>query len=363
MKNINKNNCEAFFLDYYEGQLDEQQRQMLHKFLGENPEWKRVFDEYGEVPEADAVLIANGDETMSAADYPTLLDEDDDLIALLEGQLNETDAQNLQHKIAQNAALAAAFRRYELTRLKPELSVVFPHKQELKKGVPVVSLFARYSAIAALMAGAFIAVWVFSTRENSANVAEYSPRPVQNNSAAQSVLITKEKQTFSSQIEEVDASKVNKESPVQESGAASLIANQNENSAPGEPVRDESTSPEVVAKANPRSERIEMTTMDIKSSSRELLASLEIDQPQLVKSDKPDQLPKTTTVESTTASGASERSLFGSFLSEIGQSFADRVKAATDEEVVIEKEEHQEEELVTSTFKLGAFEVYRSKSK
>lgn len=47
--NINRNNCEAFFLDYYEGNLSEGQVAEMFAFLKANPDLREIFESFGDV--------------------------------------------------------------------------------------------------------------------------------------------------------------------------------------------------------------------------------------------------------------------------------------------------------------------------
>lgn len=46
---INRNNCEAFFLDYYEGTLSEGQVAEMFAFLKANPDLREIFESFGDV--------------------------------------------------------------------------------------------------------------------------------------------------------------------------------------------------------------------------------------------------------------------------------------------------------------------------
>src|SRR6185436_6332900 len=46
---IDRENCEAWFLDYYEGNLSKEGVDELYAFLALNPDMREVFDSYDEV--------------------------------------------------------------------------------------------------------------------------------------------------------------------------------------------------------------------------------------------------------------------------------------------------------------------------
>ena len=145
MSTINIHNCEAFFLDFYEGNLSAEQQIELQHFLNHHPEWKQEFEEYGTVTDADVFLIP-GQPQLDDPEILKVDDYDEDLIALLEGTLSAPDAPSLEEKIARDPVLAKEYRLYQKTRLHPDLSIRFPQKSRLKKFAPVIPMLARYSS-------------------------------------------------------------------------------------------------------------------------------------------------------------------------------------------------------------------------
>src|SRR5690554_3824467 len=95
MKNITPHNCEAWMLDYFEGRLNEKQSAELIDFLELHPEWKAEFDAFSDTEETPEITPEK--ETYTTELRSTLLQNsrDEDLIALLEGQLNARDSRQL----------------------------------------------------------------------------------------------------------------------------------------------------------------------------------------------------------------------------------------------------------------------------
>ncbi|HSV88413.1 MAG TPA: hypothetical protein VLH61_07205, partial [Bacteroidales bacterium] len=58
MMNIDKSNFEAFFLDYYEGNLSPHQEESLMAFLDSEPELRAVFEEFEMIKCSDSGSVS-----------------------------------------------------------------------------------------------------------------------------------------------------------------------------------------------------------------------------------------------------------------------------------------------------------------
>ncbi|NOX47667.1 MAG: hypothetical protein GXO89_11895, partial [Chlorobi bacterium] len=145
---INKENYGAYFLDYYEKNLDTEQVAELLVFLEENPVLKEEFEDFDieiildfdnglhfEKKESlkKTTLIAFGgiDETNYEE---TMLDE-------LEGGLSEKGAAGLKGFLSANPKIKLEYNLLKSTFLVPDKTIVFENKEELKKE----GVFAIYS--------------------------------------------------------------------------------------------------------------------------------------------------------------------------------------------------------------------------
>ena len=138
---INKENYEAYFLDYYEKNLDTKQVAELMVFLDENPGLKEEFEDF----DIEIILDANNGPQFSKKESlkKTALiafggiDETNyhkTMLAELEGGLSENEATALQGFLTANPKTKLEYNLLKSTFLVPDKSIVFENNGELKKG-------------------------------------------------------------------------------------------------------------------------------------------------------------------------------------------------------------------------------------
>lgn len=151
---INRNNAEAWFLDYYEGRLSKEGVEELFAFLVLNPDLREVFDSYDAVafspdskvtfdlkdvlkkqaPPADGISGSNYEEFMVGA---------------VEGTLNANEQQLLDTFLAQHPDKRKELELLRRAILEPEENIVFEGKDALKKSALVTEEnFAEYAVAA-----------------------------------------------------------------------------------------------------------------------------------------------------------------------------------------------------------------------
>ena len=152
---INRENCEAWFLDYYEGNLSKEEEKELFAFLVLHPDLREQFDSYEEVSfDADKGLHFDAKDDLKKK---SLLPEEitkanceDFFIADAEGLLSGKEKKLLEKFLAENPARKNELELFRKTKLKPESEIVFENKNSLKKAIIVTEEnFAEY-AVAAL---------------------------------------------------------------------------------------------------------------------------------------------------------------------------------------------------------------------
>lgn len=346
MSTINIHNCEAFFLDFYEGNLDAALQLELQQFLNHHPEWKQMFEEYGTVDDAEIFLSPEH----PALDVSEILKADDDLIELLEGTLSASDAQSLEEKITQDAALEKEYRLYQKTRLQPDLSIRFPQKSRLKKFAPVIPMLARYSSVAALLSGAVFTIWLFNNTEPAGNLAVFS--------------VAEPVQKAPLQLPELNVSVAEPTIIISEPMIVSATPKPDHREKPAvQPEHIKITHHTAEPLTEPTQADVPIELIPVKSAG---LLAVEIQSPKLatVSGTIPQPIvPEYTEEETDLAQESSSKSLLGILVSHAGQTLVDKVKNISGENLLIEQHETVDEEVYSATFKLGAFEVYRSKSR
>jgi hypothetical protein len=128
--NINKNNYEAFFLDYYEGKLSPNEVAELLLFIEQHPEVKEEFESFENITLEDfSIAFENKADLKKEI---TLTNKDEYFIKAVEGTITETEKELLHHFLKQHPQLFYEFELYKKTKLHPELELVFDEKDTIK---------------------------------------------------------------------------------------------------------------------------------------------------------------------------------------------------------------------------------------
>ncbi len=154
-----RENYEAYFLDYHEGNLSESQVEELMNFLALNPDLKEELDTFEMVMLTDenSVFLENKDSLKKEGD--ALLTS---MIAWHENDLNEQERVLLEKTLAQNTKAQKDFALVGMARLKADLGINYPNKSSLKRFI-LVGRFTQLQKIAAAAAVlAFIATLYFT---------------------------------------------------------------------------------------------------------------------------------------------------------------------------------------------------------
>lgn len=188
MSSINKHNCEAWFLDYFEGNLSPEQSEQLFQFLDAHPEFQEAFNEYETIALEPEQLSFNTNSLLkpvpnelaneiSGTDYTA--------ISYSENLLTAKEKIKIDKLIEEDKVLKEAVDSYSGLKLKPDMAIVFEEKNELKK--PLIIPFVRfrqaykYVASAAAVVLFALTVWNYLPEDNNMPVSGLgvpSKRPV-----------------------------------------------------------------------------------------------------------------------------------------------------------------------------------------
>lgn len=136
---INRNNYEAYFLDYRENNLNPGQVAELLVFLEQNPDLKEEFESFEaiqllpdknirfEVKESLKKYNLIPTENINAGNYDTYM------VADLEGDLNEDESLELKAFISLNPKTKLEYNIFRTTFLKPDQSIHFQDREKLQK--------------------------------------------------------------------------------------------------------------------------------------------------------------------------------------------------------------------------------------
>lgn len=140
MERISIFNYEAFYLDYLEGVLGQEDERMLMEFLEEHPECKLdddelpVFENESNEVFASKSLLKQVDEKEAI----TLQNVEHFLIAESEAIIQDHKKKELQEFIAEHPELNSERQAYASVYFEADLSEQYNHKSELKKSRRIV---------------------------------------------------------------------------------------------------------------------------------------------------------------------------------------------------------------------------------
>jgi hypothetical protein len=154
--NINRQNCEAFFLDFYEGRLNMEQTSALFQFLEKNADLRELFDSFvdasfNEEFNTEDVVFPNKNSLKKSTETTEPVSENNIewfCIASLEGLLHENQKKELEAFFQANPQHRSTFHLIQQTRLEADAEIVFEGKDALKKSSPFVLTVENFDAVA-----------------------------------------------------------------------------------------------------------------------------------------------------------------------------------------------------------------------
>lgn len=129
MSKIDRNNYEAFYLDYLEGNLSKENSARLKLFLEENPDLKAELEEFEMVEVSPEPVVQFNKELLKK--NITNNNIEDYIIASIEEQISTDDEIELQEFLKKTPEAQKLANRYKKTIL-PKLTIFYPHKNKLK---------------------------------------------------------------------------------------------------------------------------------------------------------------------------------------------------------------------------------------
>lgn len=130
--NINKNNYEAYFLDYHEGNLSPEEVADLFLFLSEYPELKKELDDFENIVLDDfSAPVFENKESLKKNITPD--NREDYFIRAVEGTLDANELILLQTFLTTHPEFLKEFNQFEKTKLHADPTLIFENKEELKQ--------------------------------------------------------------------------------------------------------------------------------------------------------------------------------------------------------------------------------------
>jgi len=142
--NINKENYEAYFLDYFEGNLSPEEISELLHFIENNPEIRNEFESYEAIallPDHEVSFTAKESLKKDSVSYPVTINEnniDEFLCAELEQTLSSEESSSLNIFLESHPSYKKDRALFAYTKLEAETSIIYPDKDKLyHKAIPV----------------------------------------------------------------------------------------------------------------------------------------------------------------------------------------------------------------------------------
>ncbi|MBC8344544.1 MAG: hypothetical protein H8E61_11235 [Bacteroidetes bacterium] len=179
---INRKNYEVWLIDYIDNKLTDAQRVEVESFLASNPDLKQELENLETVPVDSLIVFENKDQLkkelkdLIPEDFTSL---DDFMLANLEGDLNFEQQKKFNVLINSDNKTEEEYSYYLQSKLQPDVSVVFPDKIKLKKGLiyslPVLNKsYSLVVSIAAILLVLVIMVNINLVQNNLLNSKSFA---------------------------------------------------------------------------------------------------------------------------------------------------------------------------------------------
>lgn len=178
---ISRDNYESWFLDYFEGNLDEALVDEFIEFLQQNPDLKEeLLLLEPATPEPDNLRFSGKERLYKEVyDLPEAFDEA--AVAWLEGDLEPAQADRFNEYMGKHPEKQSELELFRLTRLNPDSTVHFPKKNRLYRqpaGRKLVMWSLRAAAVLLLGVAVYAAVEQLAISSQSAPEVAEAPAPV-----------------------------------------------------------------------------------------------------------------------------------------------------------------------------------------
>lgn len=168
---INRLNYEIWFLDFSEGNLNNEDKKQLFAFLDSNPDLKHElesFEIFKLENENTVFSLKDNLKKIIAIDMVEGLDEFEVLaIKKVEGEISQNEIEVLDHLVEISDSRKKELDAFEKTKLFSDEKLNFAHRESLKKRSGIVRLIYNYSAsIAAAVLIIIFFTSIFNTGED-----------------------------------------------------------------------------------------------------------------------------------------------------------------------------------------------------
>lgn len=153
---ITRDNYEPFFLDFLEGNLEEDQIDQFLDFLELNPDLKEELQLLENMTLPEEQVIFSGKERLYKSSDDVKSVTESKMIAYLEGDLDSNERKSFESWLAGHPELKKEYEFFSKTRLIPDPTVKYPEKRNLyrKSGNKIILTWVvRAAAVIVLLWG------------------------------------------------------------------------------------------------------------------------------------------------------------------------------------------------------------------
>jgi hypothetical protein len=154
--NINRENYEIFYVDYLDGTLSVEEVDLLLGFLKQNPDLKAQLEGIEQMvfePEKISAPLFNH---LKKNDLDKVEVFEETCIRSIENQLSTIENEQFELFLSENLSAKQEYKLFQATILKPDLTLVYPKKNELKKKASRRIPFYWYVAASVLLVAVFM---------------------------------------------------------------------------------------------------------------------------------------------------------------------------------------------------------------
>ncbi len=180
-KQITRENYEAYFLDYLEGELDIACQLEFQKFLIDNPDLKAELDEIKDFDislKAENIKFESKEELKESISAFGDLSFNETAVARMEDELSREESENFDSYLETHPLGKKEYLQFLKTRLQADLDITFTNKSSLKRhlllGINQKTAYSLISAAASIIL--LLSIFFFSSRYFIREKRQYSVR-------------------------------------------------------------------------------------------------------------------------------------------------------------------------------------------
>jgi len=173
---INESNYETYFLLLVDEELNTKEEAALFAFLDSHPQLANELDLLLAAklsPDNDAIF-PNKNSLLPPIDNSVSAALEEKLMLLLDQELNQTEAEEIEKEISASPLLQTTFKQLKNTKNIPDTNIKFPNKQSLlKTEKSKVFSLPNWAKLAAAVMLPIIALSIFFALKNSQDAASF----------------------------------------------------------------------------------------------------------------------------------------------------------------------------------------------